>query len=82
MGEGGGDSDADNNTISLGQSGADSELKGLLVRLWSLRPGVPPSTASWDPSLEEGLALVLFIICLVSLIVILIFKIPVSSYVW
>ena len=55
MGEGGGDSDADNNAISLGQSGADSELKGLLVRLWSLRPGVPPSTASWDSVTRQGL---------------------------
>ena len=47
LGEGGGDNDADNNAVSPGQSGADSELKGLLVRPRSLRPGVPPSSASW-----------------------------------
>ena len=52
MGEGGGDSDADNNTISLGQSGADSELKGLLVRLWSLRPGVVGSALQMETQLE------------------------------
>ena len=47
LGEGSGDNDADNNAVSPGQSGADSEFKGLWVKLWSLRSGVPPSTASW-----------------------------------
>ena len=48
------DSEAGDDAISPA-SRADSELKGLLVRPWSLRPGVPPSTASWASVTRQGL---------------------------